>query len=47
MTWDRFWFHALRLSVKINKAAWRVYVWSEKLRDALLRVWSYPNKETK
>lgn len=37
-----FWFRAARLSLWINKAAWRAYAFSEKLRVACLNIWLHP-----
>ena len=49
MTRDWFWFGAARLSLWLNKVAWRVYsgawrayLFSEKLRVACLNIWMHP-----
>jgi len=37
-----FWYYAARFSLWINKAAWRIYSFSEKLRVACLNIWMKP-----
>lgn len=39
---DQFWFGAAKASLWFNKAAWRVYSFSEKLRVACHNIWMHP-----
>lgn len=39
---DQFWFGAAWLSLWLNKGAWRVYSFSERLRIACLNIWMHP-----
>lgn len=37
---------ALRLSLRFNQMAWRLYAWSENLRIAVQRVWMFPDDDS-
>ena len=42
MTRSRFWFGAAGASLWLNKVAWRIYSFTEKLRVACLNIWMHP-----
>jgi hypothetical protein len=39
---SKFWFGAAWLSLWLNKVAWRVYSFTERLRVACLNIWMHP-----